>query len=172
MEISQKVEWFCCLNSAPKNKEEIWGLSQIYQNSFPCQTGLETHENICPVRLLVLPASARVGNVTSTSTSFHVVFQHPCCHARPGQRCSKAQTTGGDGNKHRDILYRSFIYCLICIFVRIAVNTLSIKWHYHNFNFTSTFSLQKPPVRSRHLLDASSHIGWKMDWDPADKFPT
>lgn len=134
-------------------------MSQVYLTSFPCQTGLETHENICPVRLLVLPAPARVGNVTSTSTAFHVVFQHPCCHARPGERCSKAQTTEEDGKKHRDFLYRLFIYRLICIFVRITVNTLSLnaKWHYHLFNFTSsTFSLHKRPVLERHLLDASS----------------
>lgn len=48
-----------------------------------CQIGLETHENVSPVRLLVLPASAHVVNVTSTYTAFHVVFQHHCCHARP-----------------------------------------------------------------------------------------
>lgn len=67
-----------------QNKEEIWGLSQVYLTSFPCQTGLETHENICPVRLLVLPAPARVGNVTSTSTAFHVVFHVVFSSLLPG----------------------------------------------------------------------------------------
>jgi len=59
-------------------------LSKAYLTSPLCQIGLETHENVSPVRLLVLPASACVVNVTSTYTALHVVFQHPCCHARPG----------------------------------------------------------------------------------------
>lgn len=83
---SQKVEWFFLpeLCSLRKKKKEIRCLSKVYLTSSLCQTGLETQENVSPVRLLVLPASAHVVNVTSTYAAFHVVFQHACCHALPG----------------------------------------------------------------------------------------